>query len=103
MSLHGILTGLIAFAVIGVFHPLVIKGEYYLGEKPCRILFLLLGAAAITASLFVGSRVASGALGIIGCTAFWSIHEVSQQVRRVEKGWFPNNPSRTPKQMQKEF
>jgi hypothetical protein len=46
-NLTGIIIGLVTFLIIGIFHPLVIKGEY------------------------------------------WSIGELFQQRKRVEKGWFP--------------
>ena len=31
--LEGLFIGLCTFLIIGLFHPLVIKGEYYFGEK----------------------------------------------------------------------
>ena len=31
--LEGLFIGLATFLIIGLFHPLVIKGEYYFGEK----------------------------------------------------------------------
>ena len=33
MQFKGILIGLISFLSIGLFHPLVIKGEYYFSKK----------------------------------------------------------------------
>ena len=33
----GVIIGLSTFLIIGLFHPLVIKGYYYLGLK-CRLL-----------------------------------------------------------------
>lgn len=33
MNLNGLLVGLATFLIIGLFHPLVIKAEYYLGVR----------------------------------------------------------------------
>jgi hypothetical protein len=33
MRIEGLMIGVIAFGVIGVFHPIVIKAEYYFTEK----------------------------------------------------------------------
>jgi hypothetical protein len=33
MNFQGITIGIITFAIIGIFHPIVIKTEYYLGKK----------------------------------------------------------------------
>ena len=89
----GILIGFVTFLVIGLFHPLVIKAEYYLGVKSWW-LFLLLAIAASAASLLVSSLVLSIILGVVAFSSIWSIGEVFQQKKRVEKGWFPKNPKK---------
>jgi hypothetical protein len=93
MNYFGILIGFVTFLVIGLFHPLVIKAEYYLGVKSWW-LFLLLAIAASVASLLVESLVLSIILGVVAFSSFWSIGEVFQQKKRVEKGWFPKNPKK---------
>ena len=93
MNYFGILIGFVTFLVIGLFHPLVIKAEYYLGVKSWW-LFLLLAIAASVASLLVASLVLSIILGVVAFSSFWSIGEVFQQKKRVEKGWFPKNPKK---------
>lgn len=93
LNYFGIVIGLVTFLVIGLFHPLVIKAEYYLGVKSWW-LFLLLGIAASAASLLVSSLVLSIILGVVAFSSFWSIGEVFAQKKRVEKGWFPKNPRR---------
>ena len=40
MNYVGILIGLATFLIIGLFHPLVIKGEYYFGTR-CWWAFLV--------------------------------------------------------------
>jgi len=93
LNYFGIIIGLVTFLVIGLFHPLVIKAEYYIGVKSWW-LFLLLGIAASVASLLVASLVLSIILGVVAFSSFWSIGEVFAQKKRVEKGWFPKNPKR---------
>lgn len=93
LNFLGILIGVATFLVIGLFHPLVIKAEYYIGVKSWW-LFLLLGLATAVASLLVHNLVISILLGVVAFSSFWSIGEVFQQRKRVEKGWFPANPKR---------
>lgn len=97
MHWQGIVIGLVCFLVIGLFHPLVIKGEYYFGVKIWWA-FLLAGLAATTMSLFIADIVLSAVLGVIGFSCFWSIREVFHQRKRVEKGWFPAGPSHREKE-----
>ena len=95
MELHytGIIIGISTFLIIGLFHPLVIKGEYYFGVK-CWWVFMLAGIASITGSLFVRDIVWSTLLAVFGASSFWSIGELFAQRKRVEKGWFPKRPGR---------
>ena len=86
--LTGIIIGLITFIVIGLFHPLVVKGEYYFGVK-CWWVFLLLGIGGAVAAFFLRNVVLSAACGVFAFSSFWSIGELFQQQKRVEKGWFP--------------
>lgn len=93
LNLYGLYLGLVTFLIIGLFHPLVIKAEYYLGVKSWW-LFLFAGIIFCIASMIVYSKVVSILLGVIAFSSFWSIGEVFQQRKRVEKGWFPANPKR---------
>lgn len=87
-NLTGIIIGLITFLLIGLFHPLVIKGEYYFGTK-CWWVFLLLGLGGIIAALLLQNVILSAVFGVFAFSSFWSIGELFQQRKRVEKGWFP--------------
>ena len=75
--LSGLVIGICTFLIIGLFHPIVVKAEYYWGTK-CWWIFLLLGIG-----------------GIIAFSSFWTIKEIFEQEERVKKGWFPKNPKRT--------
>lgn len=93
MNFTGIIIGVASFLCIGLFHPIVIKAEYYLGTR-CWWMFLLLGVACIAASLLVAEVILSTILGVVAFSAFWSILELFKQKERVAKGWFPKNPKR---------
>ena len=92
-NFSGIIIGVATFLIIGLFHPLVIKAEYYIGVKSWW-LFLLLGILSVVASLLVANLILSILLGVVAFSSFWSIGEVFQQKKRVEKGWFPANPKK---------
>ena len=93
MNFSGILLGLVSFLSIGLFHPLVIKGEYYFGTK-CWWVFACVGIAMLIGSLFTSNMYLSVILGVIAFSSFWSILELFQQEKRVQRGWFPSNPNR---------
>lgn len=94
MNWNGLLIGVVTFLVIGLFHPLVVKAEYYWGTKSWW-LFLIGGILAAAASLFIENILGSTVCGVIAFSSFWSIKEVFEQEERVLKGWFPKNPNRT--------
>ena len=93
LNFLGVIIGVVTFLIIGLFHPLVIKAEYYIGVKSWW-LFLFLGIVAGVFSLLVESLVVSIILGVVALSSFWSIGEVFQQRKRVKKGWFPANPKK---------
>lgn len=100
-NLLGIAIGLCTFLVIGIFHPLVIKGYYYVG-MPVRWIFLALGIVAGVAAMTVTDVFWQAMLGVTAFSSFWSILETVQQRERVRKGWFPANPRREPRQSEAE-
>ena len=89
----GLAVGILTFLIIGLFHPLVIKAEYYWGVKSW-ILFLLLGIVCVILSVLFKDLLLSIIAGVVAFSSFWSILEVFQQRERVRKGWFPENPKR---------
>ena len=93
MNITGIVIGLASFVIIGVFHPIVIKSEFYIG-KGIWPAFLVAGIVACVASLFIWNGIVSPLLAVLGFTLFWSIKELFEQEERVKKGWFPANPKR---------
>lgn len=95
MELHftGVLIAVCTFLIIGLFHPLVIKTEYYTGTRLWWI-FLVLGLAVVGVAFMVENVFWSSVLGVLGASLLWSIGELFSQKKRVEKGWFPMNPRR---------
>lgn len=93
LNISGVIIGVATFLIIGIFHPLVIKAEYYIGVKSWW-LFLVVGILFAVASLLVKDLVASIILGVVAFSSFWGIGEVFEQRKRVERGWFPSNPKK---------
>ena len=91
MNFTGIIVGLATFVIIGVFHPIVIKAEYYLGTK-FWWMFLLAGIILVAISLLICNLVISTIVGVTAFSSFWSILELFHQKERVRKGWFPEGP-----------
>ena len=70
--LGGIVIGISTFLIIGLFHPVVIKAEYYWGTR-CWWIFLLLGIVGIIGSLYVDDLLISSLLGVFSFSSFWTI------------------------------
>ena len=92
MNFEGILTAALSLITIGAFHPVVIKAEYHF-TKSIWPLFMLAGLALCALSLFVRGT-ASVALAVVGAACLWSVRELFEQEKRVERGWFPCKPKR---------
>ena len=91
MNFTGIIIGLATFLIIGIFHPIVIKAEYYLGTR-CWWMFLLTGVAFGAVSMLIDNVIISTIMGVTSFSSFWSILELKEQKERVRKGWFPEGP-----------
>ena len=82
INFDGLLIGIATFLIIGLFHPVVVKAEYYWGTK-CWWIFLVLGIAGTVASLLVESVFVSAICGVFAFSSFWTIKEVFEQEERV--------------------
>ena len=91
--LLGLAIGLCTFLIIGLFHPVVIKCEYYFGTR-CWWWFLVLGTLMLAAAIVVADVFWSAVLGVTAFSSYWTILEIFEQRARVRKGWFPKNPKR---------
>lgn len=92
MNIDGIIIGLISFLIIGIFHPIVIKGEYYFSKKIWPV-FLIAGIIFLIISLYIENPILTATLGVTGFSCLWSIKELVEQEERVRKGWYPKNPN----------
>lgn len=93
MYFEGLIIAVVTFLIIGAFHPIVIKSEYYWGVR-CWPVFALVGIILLGISLFVSDVLLASVIGITGCSSLWSVLEIFEQRERVRKGWFPMNPKR---------
>ena len=93
MYIEGLLIGICTFLIIGLFHPVVIKAEYYTGTKFWWV-FLLFGLGGIIGSLYIEDTFWAALLGVFAFSSLWTIKELFDQKKRVQKGWFPRNPKR---------
>ena len=93
MNWDGLLIGIATFLIIGLFHPVVVKAEYYWGTR-CWWVFLLLGLVGVVASLLLESLFWASLCGVFAFSSFWTIKELFEQEERVRKRWFPKNPHR---------
>ena len=84
--LLGLIIGIGTFLIIGLFHPVVIKAEYYWGTR-CWWIFLLLGLAGVAVSLVTENVLLSALAGVFAFSSFWTIKELSA------KGGFPKIPA----------
>lgn len=93
MYTTGIIIAISTFFIIGFFHPIVIKAEYYTGTRLWWV-FLVVGLACIVSALFIENTMLSAVIGVFGASSLWGIGELFSQKKRVQKGWFPMNPKR---------
>ena len=64
-NLTGLVIGISTFLIIGLFHPVVIKCEYYFSDKVWPV-FLVGGLISIAGSLLVQNTVGSSLLCMSG-------------------------------------
>ena len=93
LNFYGIIIAFASFFVIGIFHPIVIKGEYYFSEKICPV-FLTAGILFCAVSIFT-SGIVLVLCALIGGACLWSIRELKEQRKRVQKDRFPQNKKRS--------
>ena len=92
LNFEGAIVGAAALLVIGAFHPLVIWCEYRFTQRIWPV-FLITGLLCMLAALLL-QGLFSILLGLLSASCLWSIRELKEQTKRVERGWFPQNPKR---------
>ena len=91
LNLEGVIVGVASLLVIGAFHPLI-WCEYRFTQRIWPV-FLITGLLCMLAALLL-QGLFSILLGLLGASCLWSIRELKEQAKRVERGWFPKNPKR---------
>ena len=64
MYFTGIIIAVCTFLTIGIWHPIVIKTEYYWGTRPW-IIYLLIGVASLVAALFIENKGVYASIDIV--------------------------------------
>lgn len=91
MFFTGIIIAVMALAIIGVFHPIVIKTEYYTGVRYWWV-FMLLGLLCLAAALFVEDIIGSAALGLAGGVIPMVYPRTLRTERKSEKRMVSDEP-----------
>ncbi|MDF1493164.1 DUF4491 family protein [Caproiciproducens sp. CPB-2] len=55
--------GFCSFLLIGLFHPIVVKAEYYFTKRVFPV-FLIVGIACLAAAFFIRNQLASALFGV---------------------------------------
>jgi hypothetical protein len=63
----------------------------------CWWAFLVWGIVCSILSLCCDELILSVFLGVVAFSSFWSIGEVFEQRKRVERGWFPKRENKSTK------
>ena len=81
LNYEGVVLAAASLLIIAVYHPLVIKAEYWFGT---RVWPLFAAAALICLSASACPRgVVSPILAFLGATNLWSVVELKAQAKRV--------------------
>ena len=82
-NLEGLVIGLLTFLIIGIFHPLVIKGEYYFGTR-CWWAFFVFGVVALIAALCIENVMWSAVSNEVGSRKILNVNnEKSTETRKA--------------------
>jgi len=87
MYFDGIIIGLIAFIMIGLFHPLVIYGEYHFGVKICT-LFFCFGIISCIILIIIENKIISATIAIIDFIVFGVYMNCSNRKKELKMAGF---------------
>lgn len=87
MNWTGLIAAIGTFLLIGSFHVIVIKTEYYFGKQVWPV-FAGVGIFSLLASLLISNMIISVLIAVFGITCIWSIKELFEQEERVKKDGF---------------
>ena len=81
-NLWGLVIGVATFLIIGLFHPLVVKAEYYFGAGIWWA-FLLAGLVFMGLSVMVHHLILSTIFGVIAFSSLRGTYPVSVEAYRI--------------------
>ena len=87
-NLTGLAIGIATFLIIGLFHPLVIKGEYHFGVR-CWWVFLVMGIGAVAGSVAVRDILWSTLLAVWALRRSGRSASCSNSASAWKKAGFP--------------
>lgn len=99
MHFKGIILGALSFLIIGVWHPIVIKGEYHLGRKVCMPAFAAIGVACVALSLRVKTPSSMQPLRFLASLRFGALKKWQNRknvwhvvgFRPIQNAWINND------------
>ena len=91
MNWTGIISGIAMIILTGIFHPVVVKCEYYFGARAWPA-FLVMGIASLGVSAYTESAALSSIAGILGAVVLWCIRELKEQEKKTEGNVFRRPP-----------
>lgn len=92
--LGGIAIGICTFLIIGLFHPIVVKAEYYWGTR-CWWIFLVLGIAGIIGTVLISDILISSLLGVFSFSSFWTDYQGDIRATRTRAERLVSDESKT--------
>lgn len=96
ISSLGLICAVLAFLMMGLGMVAVIRIERHLGQawQP-EMVALGVGMALLT--LLIRNDLLCAAAGILAGTILWGATELPDQAKRVQRGWYPDNPNKLAK------
>ena len=88
MYFTGITIALMTFLAIGIWHPIVIKTEYYWGTRPW-VVYLLVGIACCATALFVENVYVSSFLGVESQQEKYNLIKIASNMVYSMRSCFP--------------
>ena len=91
MVFTGLIIGIAAFLIIGVFHPIIIKCEYYFTDKVWPI-FLIVGIIAVAVSLLYSANNSIGSYCNLRLYMYLVYHRIERTKRTCQKRLVSRKP-----------
>ena len=91
LHFEGLIIAISSFFIIGIFHPIVIKAEYYFGTRIWPV-FAIFGTVILGIDLLIQNAILQAIFGVLGCTFFGVFTSHFIRKSASSEGGFPNAP-----------